>query len=166
MAFPDDDGMVLYMTQSRRGRHLGAFANRLAMSGIFEHPGVRFDFATMQWANRQNVVEIELSRGERARYLGRYAAGGPDDDTSEILRVLEDDTVLILRKGPPGAKADLWFHLVPTGDHRFHMGRYQDGRLVAIDDRHEIRFDVADGAAAALELIRDDRVVISAKRAQ
>jgi CubicO group peptidase (beta-lactamase class C family) len=166
MAFPDDDAMVLYMTQSRWGRHRGAFANRLAMSGIFEHPGLSFDFATMQWANPQDVAAIELSGAERGIYVGTYAAGGELDDMPEVLRVLEIDTVLTLRKGVPGSKADLWFHLVPTGNHRFHMGRYRDGRLVAIDDRHEIRFEVADGVATVLELIRDDRVVISARRAQ
>jgi hypothetical protein len=166
MAFPADDAMVLYMTQSRWGRHRAAFANRLLMSGIFDHPGLSFDFATMQWANPQNVAALELSRTQQGNYIGTYAAGGELDDTSEVLRVLENDTVLMLRKGVPGSKTDLWFHLVPTGNHRFRMGRYKDGRLVAIDDRHEIRFEVADGAATVLELIKDDRVVISARRAQ
>jgi CubicO group peptidase (beta-lactamase class C family) len=165
-AFPADDTMVLYMTQSRWGRHRAAFANRLDMSGLFERAGYGIDFTPMVWADREKAGEIEISREERTRYVGDYAAVEPDDDTSEILRVLENDSVLALRKGPPGAKADVWFHLVPLGGHRFRVGRYQDGRLVAIDDRHEIRFDVADGAATALELIKDDRVVISAKRAQ
>jgi CubicO group peptidase (beta-lactamase class C family) len=166
MAFPADDAMVLYMTQSRWGRHRAAFANRLLMAGVFEHPGYSFDVTPMQWANPRDVAAIELSGAKRGNYIGTYAAGGEMDDMSEVLRVLENEAVLILRKGPPSAKADLWFHLVPTGDHRFRMGRYQDGRLVAIDDRHEIRFEVADGVATVLELIKDDGVVISARRTQ
>jgi CubicO group peptidase (beta-lactamase class C family) len=166
MAFPADDAMVLYMTQSRWGRHRAAFAHRLLMSGIFEHPGLGLDFATMQWANPQDVAAIQLSGAERNNYIATYAAGGARHDMSEVLRVLETDTGLMLLKGVPGSEADLWFHLVPMGNHQFRMGRYQDGRLVAIDDRHEIRFEVTDGVATVLELIKSDRVVISASREQ
>jgi CubicO group peptidase (beta-lactamase class C family) len=166
MAFPADDAMVLYMTQSRWGRHRAAFGNRLDMSGMFEHPGYGIDFAPMVWADQQNAAETDLTREARARYVGDYTAGEPDDDRFELLRVMENDTVLVLRKGPPGAKADVWFHLVPLGDHRFRVGRYQDGRLVAIDDGYTVRFELVDGVVTELELIRGDGVLISARRAK
>jgi CubicO group peptidase (beta-lactamase class C family) len=162
-AFPVDGAMVVYMTQSRWGRHRRAFAHSLLMSGLFEHPGYGIDLA-MVWADQQSVDEIELSREERSRYTGYYEGGEQLDNASEVSRVVETDTVLVLRRGAPDAKADLWFHLVPVGDHRFRMGRYQEGNLVAIDDRHEIRFEVVNGAARALDIIRNERVVTSATR--
>jgi CubicO group peptidase (beta-lactamase class C family) len=164
IAVPADDAMVLYMTHSRGGAHGAAFWNRLYMAGLFAHPGLGLEMNNMVWAEELDVMEVELSTRARARYVGTYLVGEQPIGAPGALRVWEKGSHLHLRVGRPGASADKRFHLVPLGDHRFAVGRYQDGHLKAVDPLYRVRFIVQDGVVSALTIMQDDRVQLSAER--
>ena len=67
IAFPADDALVVYLTQSRKGPHLAAFHNRLYLSGLFEHPGLGFRSENMVWRRRPMLRK-------RSRYRERRLA--------------------------------------------------------------------------------------------
>jgi CubicO group peptidase (beta-lactamase class C family) len=164
IAFPADDAMVIYMTQSRWGPHSAAFWNRLYMSGLFTHPGIGPGFKNMVWADNADVAEIRLSPEQRARYVGTYSAEEPQENRFEVQRVWEEGGILHIRMGRSGSEADHRYHLVPLGEHRFALGRYQDGALRGVDPTHGVRFVVENGAASKLEFTEGDRVQFTSHR--
>lgn len=163
-AFPADDALVVYLTQSRWGSHLAAFHNRLYLSGLFDHPGLGFRGESMVWADRANAADEELAPEELARYTGVYAVREPTDRAMDVFTVQEADGYLNFRWGKPGSRADQILHFGSLGDHRFALGRRQDGRLKAIDATYSVRFATSGGKMSTLELVENEKVLYSAER--
>jgi len=164
IAYPADDAIVIFLTQSRWGPWADAFWNRLGMSGLFEHPGYGLN-GLMVWASDHDAAGVELSPQQRARHEGAYEARERVDEAPEVFRVWREAGRLHVRMGRSGHTADQRFHLVPKGGGRFGIGRYEDSRLQALDPDHEIRI-VTDDAAAGdrLQIVRHDQVLVTAWR--
>ena len=168
IAYPADEAVVIFLTHSRWGRHILAFWNRLGMSGLLEHlPGYGIDVdELMVWASEQNVPEVELLPEEHRGYAGTYLVEQPREDAPERLLVWEEGDRLHVRLGAMDSKADQRYHLVPLGDDRFALGRYEGGRLRAVDPSHAIRFIMEEDVDVAVEVEKGDGVVFSGRRAQ
>lgn len=164
-AFPADDAIVIFLTHSRWGPHSDAFWNRVGMSGLLKHyPGFGLDWEPMAWASEAEVLETELSGAQRAGYVGAYQSEKQDDDAFEVYRVWEEDDRLNIGMGRPGSKAEKRFHLVPLDKDRFLLGRYGKSGPQAVDRNYKIHFLVRDGVTKALELLKDDKLLDTARR--
>lgn len=157
LAFPADDAMVIFLTHSRDGPHLGALRSALAMLDIFDYPGPEFIRV-----DAGDVEEVELSPDEQAQYVGVYSGRAGID---YVAHVWQEQGRLHLRLGVPGGRADYWrWHLVSLGDHLFAPGRYGDDRLRAIHPGLRARFRVENGQATVLDIAEGDQMLISTRR--
>jgi len=81
-----------------------------------------------------------------------------------VARVVEQDGHLLMHFGREGRAADLRQHLVPLGEHRFGVGRYEGGRLVGIDPAGAVTFALADGVVTGITAEYEGRVELRATR--
>lgn len=159
IALPAVDAMVIFLTYSRYGPHIGAMLDVWGMLEIFDHPG----FGRVR-AAEQALDTAALTRGERARYAGVYA--DREEVPGWIARVRQQDGVLELRITRPGGRAAAtWAHLLPLGDDRFAPGRYDDGRLGAFHPAWRIEFAMEGDRAAELRIVSRGDTLFSGRRA-
>lgn len=159
-AFPTDDAMVIFLTQSRNQGNFSSFENRLAMLGILEYPG-----PGMVWADDAGVDEVELRTDERALYVGSYRGQFPWMEDEVVIRVWEDEGRLHYWLRAIGERTGMRHHLVPLGDDSFAPGRYQGERLVAVDPHVRFRFVVEGSTAEAIEAEVSGEIQLNAHRA-
>ncbi len=157
LAFPASDAVVLLLTQSQSPFFQGAFHNRVGMLGLFDHPG-----PNMEWARERDVHEAPLDAAARSRYVGSYVGQG--DGPPMGAHVSEGDSHLTLALGPQGRPIDIRQHLIPLGEHRFGIGRYEGGELVGIDPAGSMRFVLEDGEVNGLVAEYDGAVELVATR--
>lgn len=81
-----------------------------------------------------------------------------------VVRVWEEGDRLHYQLGTIGERLGLRHHLVPLGDDRFALGRYQGERLVAVDPHVRIRFVAEGSEAVALEAGKGGKVNLTAQR--
>lgn len=158
-AFPADDAVVILLTHSRYPGNLSAFGNRLAMLGLLQYPG-----PGMVWADAAGVDEVRLPPDKSVPYLGIYRGRFPWMEEEVVVRVWVEGARLHLRLGAIGERMGMRHHLVPLGDDRFALGRYQGERLVAVDPHVRIRFVVEGSEAVALEAGKGGKVNLTAQR--
>ena len=162
-AYPDDNAIVIFLTHSRWGPWVDGFWNRVDMSGVFDNRTGFGINAFMIWAD-DSVGEIEVPVEDLVRYHGIYVIAEPERDPPESLNVWEERGHLQIRKEKGGSRSGERFHLVPIGNDRFAVGRYDDGRLEAVEPDMVIRFVTGDsGRANELEVVEGGRVALSAR---
>ena len=149
VAYPENRGIVVYLSQSERPPdHVGAFQNRVAMSGLFDHPG-----PYMLWAGASDVRQVPLEPGRESEYAGSYRGVAPWLDGAEWdVRVWEEGGVLQLSMGEARFLLRDRVHLVPVGEDLFTYGRYEQGELVGVDPPTRAHFLRVDGRVTGLEV--------------
>ncbi len=162
IAFPEANAVVIFLTHSRGGSHLRALRNRLAMSGLFEHPGF-----SLVWADEAGLETVELSPEERARYVGMYRGRAPGGaEAPEFVgHVWEESGHLHSRFGVLGIATDMYIHLAPIGDHRFVHARYGGDHLEAVGTVVKTTFEVEEGEATGYTIFVGDELLASLERA-
>lgn len=161
LVYPADRGIVVYLSQSERPPdHVGTFQNRIAMSGLFAHPG-----PFMHWAGTTEVRTVPLDRRRRSEYTGSYRGtlawlDGADWEVD----VRETGGVLELAMGEAGLLLRDRVHLVPIGEDLFTYGRYQKGKLVGVEPATRTRFLREKGRVTALEVSLEGEVEYRVER--
>lgn len=152
LVYPSDRGIVVYLSQSERPpNHVGAFQNRIGMSGLFAHPG-----PYMRWAGTTEVRPVPLDEGRRSEYLGSYRGTVPLlHGVGWEVEVREEAGVLELGMGEAGLLLRDRVHLVPIGEDLFTYGRYEEGELVGVDSPTRARFVREGGRVTGLEVSLD-----------
>lgn len=160
MALPEVDAMVIFLTHSRYGPHMGAIQDVWGMLEVFDHPGLG-----RVRAEGQDMETADLAPAERARYVGTYA--DRDEVPRWIAHVTDAGNVLHLRITRPGGRAAAtWAHLIPLGDDRFAPGRYgEGGHLQAVHSVWRVEFDREGGRATKLRIVSRGDTLFVAQRA-
>lgn len=161
IGFPADKGVVVYLTQSEvPPNHLGAFRNRIEMSGLFSFPGT-----DLAWIQGTNLRESPLAAQVRSEYIGRYSGSVPWFEEGEWEAVVKEaDGVLKISKGAAGSQVQDHFDLVPLSDDQFTYGRYAEGTVVAVDPPVRIRFRREQGVVVGLDEIIDGQLAFALER--
>ncbi len=172
-AFPGDNTIVVFLTHSRWGPWVEGFWNRVDMSGILDNRVSYGINGFMDWVSEQNLTEVEISTDSRSMCTGSYSVSEPDRVLSEwwpswgepeALYVWDEAGQLHLRAGKPGLRSGRRFHLVPLGDHDFALGRYDEGKLEAVQPDLKIRFHIENNLAQTVEVFKNDQIEFAAKR--
>lgn len=162
IAVPDDEMIVIYLTQSRWGTHRNAFWNRLYMSGLLNHPGLGIDYGSMAWAEEVDLNESRVSAENVQETVGTYLAA--EEGAVQALEIWEEGGLLHLRIGRRGAEAEPRFHLVPLESGGYAIGRYEGLALRAADPAYRLRITHDEEGQVGLELLKDGEVVTVARR--
>ncbi|HUF25540.1 MAG TPA: serine hydrolase [Gemmatimonadaceae bacterium] len=158
MVLPSSDAMVLLLTHSRSGPHLGALRALVGMLEIFEHPGFGWVYAA-----GEDLETLSLTAEERHRYLGAFAE--TEEAPSWLAHVQQEDGVLHLRITRPGGRAAAtWSHLIPLGAGVFAPGRYEGSRVAAVHPHWRVRFTEAGVEATELRLVSRGDTLFAGRR--
>lgn len=155
IGYPEDRGIVIYFTQSENPANpQGVLANRIEMSGLFRYPG-----PDMPWADGADLEGASLRAAESEEVVGLYGGSVPwlvNVDWSA--RIWAAGGVLHFEEGERGSLLQSRVHLVPVGEDLFARGRYEKGRLVAVDPETRLRVLRVGDRVSALELSVDGTV--------
>jgi CubicO group peptidase (beta-lactamase class C family) len=156
-AFPGANAIVVLLTHSRNGAHMGAILEAVGMLRLLDHPGLG-----LVWTDGQETRRAALTLEEQARYVGAYA--DREDDPRWVAHVRQEAGYLHLRVTRPGGRAaSFWSHLVPLGGHRFAYGRHDEER-VAVHPVWRVDFAVEGGRATAIRIVSGNHTLLSASR--
>lgn len=161
LVYPADRGIVVYLSQSERPPdHVAAFRNRIAMSGLFTHPG-----PYMVWARTAEVHPVPLDVGRASEYAGSYQGTAVWLDGADWqVDVREIGGVLEVSMGEIGLLLRDRVHLVPLGEDVFTYGRYANGELVGVDSPTRARFLRESGRVTGLEVSLDGEIEFRVER--
>ena len=97
-----------------------------------------------------------LTAAQRARYLGRYRMSGEWGSGAEIVITDVDGQLLASRENPPPGVHPT-FALIPAGgDHRFHTGMGDKGRVLEVSTTEVVVFLLQGEHATAFEFRTND----------